>query len=222
MNQKLAGIRFFWKQVLRRKNFDLRVPAKRSGRLPEALSRSEIARLIGAATCRKHRALMMTCYAAGLRVSELVSLQLEDIHSERMLIHVREGKGHKDRYTLLSPRLLEELRNYWRVDRPRPWLFPNRAGSDHLPVGTAQRAFYALKERVSITRGHGIHCLRHSFASHLLEAGVDLPTLQRLLGHNQLATTAKYLHVTSKHLGSVRSPLDLLQMPENTNIAAQE
>jgi site-specific recombinase XerD len=222
VNQKLAGIRFFWHKVLRRKDFDLRVPAKRSGRLPEALSRGEIARLIDSATYPKHRALMMTCYGAGLRVSELVHLEPHDILSERMLIHVRTGKGHKDRYTLLSPRLLDELRSYWLTCRPHPWLFPNRAGTGPLPRATAQRAFYKLKERAGITRGAGIHCLRHSFATHLLEAGVDLPTLQRLLGHNHLATTAKYLHVTSKHLGKVRSPLDLLRMPQTTDIAGKE
>jgi len=161
----------------------------------------------------------MTCYGAGLRVSELVHLQLDDIHSQRMLIHVRAGKGNKDRYTLLSPRLLSELRSYWRTYRPRPWLFVNRAGNGPLPTATAQKVFYLLKQRAGITRGHGIHSLRHSFASHLLEAGVDLPTLQRLLGHTSLATTAKYLHVTSKHLGSVRSPLDLLRMPGEEDIA---
>jgi site-specific recombinase XerD len=222
VNQKLCGIRFFWQQVLRRKEFDLRVPAKRSGRLPEALSRSEVAQLIEAATCPKHRVLLMTCYAAGLRVSELVHLRLEDIHSQRMLIHVRAGKGNKDRFTLLSPRLLAELRSYWRTYRPRPWLFLGRGGDGPLPTATAQKVFYLLKRRAGITRGHGIHSLRHSFASHLLEAGVDLPTLQRLLGHTSLATTAKYLHVTSKHLRSVRSPLDLLRIPAEEDASHQQ
>jgi site-specific recombinase XerD len=221
-NQKLAGIRFFYREVLGWERFELRVPAKRSGRLPEPLGRNEIARLIEAATCRKHRVLMMTCYAAGLRVSELVHLRLEDIHSPRMLIRVNQGKGRKDRYTLLSPRLLEELRTYWRAYRPRPWLFPNRTGTEPLPVATAQRIYYTLKDRAGIEHGHGIHCLRHSFATHLMEAGVDLPTLQRLLGHTNLATTAKYLHVTSRHLESVRSPLDLLRMPEKIDAADEE
>jgi integrase/recombinase XerD len=221
-NQKLAGIRFFYRQVLGCERFELRVPAKRSGRLPEPLGRSEIARLLEAATCLKHRVLMMTCYAAGLRVSELVHLRLEDIHSARMLIRVNQGKGRKDRYTLLSPRLLEELRTYWRAYRPRPWLFANRTGTEPLPVATAQRVYYTLKRRAGIEHGHGIHCLRHSFATHLMEAGVDLPTLQRLLGHTNLATTAKYLHVTSQHLGSVRSPLDLLRMPEKIDAADEE
>jgi integrase/recombinase XerD len=222
VNQKLAGIRFFWHEVLRHTKLDLRVPAKRSGRLPEAFSRNEIARLIDAATSAKHRALMMTCYASGLRVSELVHLRVEDIHSQRMLIHVRQGKGHKDRYTLLSERLLDELRAYWRATRPQPWLFLNRTATGPMPAATVQKAFYAMKKRAGIQRGQGIHCLRHSFATHLLEAGVDLPTLQRLLGHTSLTTTTRYLHVTSRHLRSIRSPLDLLRMPERTDVAERE
>jgi site-specific recombinase XerD len=219
VNQKLAGIRFLWRDVLGRKDFDLRVPAKRSGRLPEPLGRGEIARLIEAATCRKHRALMMTCYGGGLRVGELVRLRPTDIHSDRMLIRVNQGKGRKDRYTLLSPRLLDELRDYWRAYRPGEWLFVDRDGRRPLPTGTAQRTFYTLKQRAGIERGCGIHCLRHSFATHLMEAGVDLPTVQRLLGHTRLATTAKYLHVTARHLRSVTSPLDLLRMPAEADRA---
>ena len=218
-NQKLAGIRFFYRHVLGQEKFDLRVPAKRSGKLPEPLGRREIARLLEAPGNAKHRVLLMTCYATGLRVSELAHLRPEDIHSERMLIHVRQGKGRKDRYTLLSPRLLEALRDYWRAYRPHAWLFFGRDRTGPLPVATAQKIYYAAKRRAGIQRGHGIHTLRHSFATHLMEAGVDLPTLQRLLGHTSLATTAKYLHVTSKHLRGVSSPLDLLRMPEPTEIA---
>jgi integrase/recombinase XerD len=218
-NQKLAGIRFFYRHVLGQEDFDLRVPAKRSGKLPEPLSRREVERLLKAPRNAKHRMLLMTCYATGLRVSELVHLRVEDIHSERMQIHVRHGKGAKDRYTLLSPRLLEQLRAYWRTYRPRPWLFFGRDRRGPLPVATAQKIYYAAKRRAGIQRGHGIHTLRHSFATHLMEAGVDLPTLQRLLGHTSLATTARYLHVTSKHLQGVRSPLDLLRMPEPTDPA---
>ena len=213
-NQKLAGIRFFYKHVLRRGDFDLRVPAKRSGRLPAPLSREEIARLLAVAVHPKHRVLLMTAYAAGLRVSELVHLKPQDIHSERMLIRVEQGKGRKDRYTLLSPRLLQELRSYWSLFRPTLWLFPGRDGSRPIDATSAQKVYYAAKERAKITRGHGIHCLRHSFATHLLEAGVNLPTIQRLMGHTSLATTARYLHVTSQHLAGVASPLDLLRAPE--------
>lgn len=218
-NQKLAGIRFLFQHVLGRRDFDLRVPAKRSGRLPEPLSRGEIARLIEATTNLKHRVLLMTAYAAGLRVSELVHLKPHDIHSERMLIRVEQGKGRKDRYTLLSPRLLEELRAYWRIYRPTAWLFPNRDGSRSLDSTSAQKVYYAAKERAGIQRGHGIHCLRHSFATHLLEAGVNLPTIQRLMGHTSLATTARYLHVTSQHLASLSSPLDLLRSPQLGELA---
>jgi len=140
-NVRLAGIRFFYQQVLRRDDFPLRVPAKRSGRLPEPLSRSEIASLFDATTNAKHRVLLMTTYGGGLRVAELVHLKPQDIHSERLLIRVNQGKGHKDRYTLLSPRLLEELRAYWREYRPQEWLFPNGNGSGPLPEGTAQKLF---------------------------------------------------------------------------------
>jgi integrase/recombinase XerD len=108
---------------------------------------------------------------------------------------------------------LEELRGYWRIHRPTAWLFPTRDGSRPIDTTTAQRVYYAAKARARITRGQGIHCLRHSFATHLLEAGVDLPTIQRLMGHTSLATTARYLHVTSQHLSSVASPLDLLRLP---------
>ena len=218
-NQKLAGIRFFYRMVLGQDGFSLRVPAKRSGRLPEPLSRSEIAGLLEATPNIKHRVLLMTAYGGGLRVSELVHLEPRDIHSERMLIRVNQGKGRKDRYTLLSPRLLEELRVYWRQDRPQPWLFPSRDGSRSLSVDTAQRIFYAAKARAQIQHGHGIHTLRHSFATHLMEAGVPLPTIQRLMGHACLSTTAKYLHVTSQHLDSIRSPLDLLRLPHEKDTA---
>jgi len=213
-NLRLAGIRFFFQQVLRRDDFPLRVPAKRSGRLPEPLSRSEVARLFEVTTNTKHRVLLMTAYGGGLRVAELVRLKPQDIHSQRMLIRVNQGKGHKDRYTLLSPRLLEELRAYWREYQPKEWLFPNGGGNGPLPADTARKFFYKAKRRAHIQHGHGIHSLRHSFATHLMEAGVDLPTIQRLMGHNRLSTTALYLHVTSKHLGHIHSPLELLRLPK--------
>jgi site-specific recombinase XerD len=218
-NQKLAGIRFFYRQVLGQEEFSLRVPAKRSGRLPEPYSRSEVAKLLEATRNIKHRVLLMTAYGGGLRVSELVHLQLHDIQSQRMLIRVNQGKGRKDRYTLLSLRLLEELRAYWRQERPQRWLFPGGNGTDPLSVDTAQKVFYTAKARAQIEHGHGIHGLRHSFATHLMEAGVPLPTIQRLMGHAALSTTAKYLHVTRKHLHNIPSPLDLLALPENHHAA---
>jgi len=217
-NQKLAGIRFLYRHVLGQAEFSLRVPAKRSGKLPEPLSRGEIARLLEAAGNPKHRVLLMTTYGGGLRVSELVCLQPADIHSERMLMRINQGKGHKDRYTLLSPRLLQELRAYWREYRPQRWLFEGAKEGCHLAVGTAQKIFDHAKERAGIQHGQGIHSLRHSFATHLMEAGVPLPVIQRLMGHSSLNTTAKYLHVTSQHLESIRSPLDLLRLPQEQEV----
>ena len=217
-NLRLAAIQFFYREVLG-KDINLRVPAKRSGRLPEPLSRQEIARLLDAARMHKHRVLVMTAYAVGLRVSELVRLQPRDIHSDRMLIRVDQGKGRKDRYTLLSPRLLTELREHWRQYRPEKWLFCNRSRTSHLSPDTARKTFSHLKQRAGVVHGHGIHSLRHSFASHLLEAGVDLRTIQLLMGHVSLNTTAKYLHVTQKHIDGVNSPLELLRLPEaNDNL----
>jgi len=218
-NTRLAGIQFFYHHVLGQEEFSLRVPAKRSGRLPEPLSRNEIARLFEVTSNLKHRALLMTVYGGGLRVSEVVHLRPRDIHSDRMLIRVNQGKGHKDRYTLLSARLLEELRVYWREYRPgHQWLFPGGYGDKPLSAGAAQRVFYAAKERAQIQHGHGIHCLRHSFATHLMEAGVPLPIIQRLMGHASLASTAKYLHVTSQHLDGIHSPLDLLRLPQDSDV----
>lgn len=214
-NLRLSGIRFFYRHVLAQEGFSLRVPAKRSGRLPEPLSRREIARILDATSNTKHRVLLMTAYGGGLRVGELVNLRLQDIHSQRMLIRVNQGKGRKDRYTLLSPRLLEELRAYWHEYRPQHWLFLHKDNSGPLPVSTAQSVFTSAKRRAQVQHGHGIHSLRHSFATHLMEGGVALPVIQRLLGHTTLSTTAKYLHVTSQHLGAIRSPLDLLRLPQD-------
>lgn len=217
-NHKLAAIQFFYRHVLGRQ-INLRIPRKRSGRLPEPLSRQEVARLLDATEDRRHRVMMMTTYGAGLRVSELVRLEPRHIHSDRMLIRVDQGKGRKDRYTLLSHRLLEELRDYWRAYRPKRWLFVNRDATGHVPKYTPAKAFYRMKARAGIVHGHGIHTLRHSFATHLLEAGVDLRTIQSLMGHRSLNTTAKYLHVTQKHLGDINSPLDLLRMPQPDDLS---
>lgn len=218
-NQRIAGINFFYRYVLGQLDFHLHVPLKRSGRLPEPLSRNEVARLIGAASNLKHRALLMTVYGGGLRVSEVVRLQPEHIHADRMLIRVNQGKGRKDRYTLLSPRMLSELRSYWVACRPKTWLFTNRWNSRPLSKKTATEIFNNLKRRAGVTHGHGIHSLRHSFATHLMEAGTPLPVIQRLMGHVSLMTTAKYLHVTRRHVASTRSPLELLRMPSEFDLA---
>ena len=209
VNLRLAAIRFFYRRVLGDKTFDLRIERKSSGRLPEPLSRKEIERLFKVTKNLKHRAMLMTAYAGGLRISEVVHLQLKDIHSDRMLIHVRHGKGDKDRFTLLSERLLLELREYWQRYKPTQWLFEGRSGNAYSD-GSLQGVFTKSKRLAKIKHGRGIHSLRHSFATHLLEGGTDLLTISKLMGHCNLKTTARYLHVTSRHIEGIKSPLDLL------------
>jgi site-specific recombinase XerD len=159
----------------------------------------------------KHRAFLMTTYAAGLRLLESCRLKLSDIDSDRMTLRVEQGKGAKDRYTLLSPQLLVELRRYWIAHRPEHWLFPSPRNpkSPMLPK-SAQRMFYAAKDRAGITKPCGIHGLRHAFATHLLESGTDVHTIQRLLGHGNLGTTARYFHLAQKDLSGASGSTDLL------------
>jgi site-specific recombinase XerD len=184
---------------------------KQPKRLPEILSPAEVRRLLDATTTRKQHALLATTYAAGLRVSEVVRLRLHDIDAERMSLRVEQGKGGKDRYTLLSPRLLTELRTYWRQYRPAVWLFAARDGKRPLDPSTAQKFYYVARDRAGITKRGGIHLLRHAFATHLLEAGTDLPTIQRLLGHGDIRTTMRYLHLARRTVLQTTSPLDWLE-----------
>lgn len=207
------ALRFLYHTTLGRDRTQFCIPAaKQPSRLPEILSQEEIVRLFDATPNPKHRALLMTTYAAGLRVSEVVNLKVTDIDSDRMSLRVEQGKGAKDRYTLLSPRLLEELRSYWRRDRPAVWLFPSRTGRP-LDVSAAQKIYYTAKLRARITKRGGIHALRHAFATHSLEAGTDVHTIQRLLGHGHIGSTMRYFHLAHPTLMAHRSPLDLLDLP---------
>ena len=211
----VSGLRFFYGQVLHRptKVIEQALPRMKKPVLrPKVYSVPELERLFGCpAISRKHRALLMTTYAAGLRVSEVCQLRLGNLLSDRHQIHVVQGKGKKDRYTLLSPRLLMELRSYWRLYRPKDWLFPSPVFSErHITTDAAERAFTEAVERAGLPERGGIHSLRHSFATHLLEAGVDPLTLQRLLGHSRLSTTTTYLHVRQERLDQVASALDLI------------
>ncbi len=213
VNQAACAFRFLFGEVLHQPSVRLDIPmAKVPKRLPQVLARAEVIRLFDACTSLRARALLQTTYAAGLRVSELCALQLTDIESapDRMCLKVRQGKGGKDRYTLLSPQLLGLLREYWRSYRPRHWLFPGSAGGEHLCIQTAQRTYAAARDAAGLPANGGIHTLRHCFATHLLESGVDLHTLQRLLGHGHLATTMRYLHLAQSRLTGTPSPLDLL------------
>ena len=217
VNQASCAFRFLFGTVLRQPEVRLDIPmAKVPKRLPQILSREQVARLIEAAASLRGRTLLTTTYAAGLRVSEVCALQLTDIESapDRMCLKVRQGKGGEDRYTLLSPRLLEALRRYWRDHRPRQWLFPNASDSAPIDVCTAQRIYCAARDAAGIAPEGGIHTLRHAFATHLIEAGVDLPTVQRLLGHGHISTTMRYVHLARSHLTGTTSPLELLDPPK--------
>lgn len=216
VNQASCAFRFLFGTVLRQPEAHLAIPmAKVPKRLPQILSREQVSRLIEAAATLRGRTLLTTTYAAGLRVSEVCALQLTDIESapDRMCLKVRQGKGGEDRYTLLSPLLLEALRGYWRDCRPHTWLFPNASGSAPIDVSTAQRIYCAARDAAGIPREGGIHTLRHAFATHLLEAGADLPTIQHLLGHGYISTTMRYLHLARSRVTGTTSPLELLDPP---------
>jgi integrase/recombinase XerD len=185
-------------------------PRKKSSPLPEVFSPNEVLRVIDGARGLKQRVLLMTAYSAGLRVGELVSLKITDIDAARMTIRVKQGKGGKDRYAILSHNLLTELRTYWRRYRPSIWLFPNRAKNGPLSRNEAWHIFNQAKKRAGIKKGRGIHTLRACFATHLLEAGVDLRSIQFLLGHNSILSTQRYLRLQPQNRGSTVSPLDLL------------
>ena len=210
-NQVLYGLRFFYHQTLRRDRTDFRLPcARRALRLPEILSREEVARIFSATDNIKHCTLLKTTYAAGLRVSETVHLKVADIDSERMTLRIEQGKRNKDRYGLLSPRLLEQLRTYWKHSRPKVWLFPNPRETGPIGRSSALKIFQLAKARAGIGKSGGIHSLRHAFATHMLEARTDLYTIQPLLGHTSIRSTMRYLHLSERHLSGNGSRLDLL------------
>lgn len=213
VNQMNCACRFLYEKVLRRPEVRFDIPmAKTPKFLPRVLSRDEVKRLFEAASGLRARTLLMATYAAGLRVSEVCALQLTDIESapDRMCVKVRQGKGGKDRYTMLSPQLLETLRDYWRLCRPSIWLFPNSAETGPIDPGIAQRLYSAARDRAGLGSQGGIHTLRHSFATHLLESGVDIHTIQRLLGHSHVSTTMRYFHLARPKLTGTPSPLELL------------
>jgi integrase/recombinase XerD len=213
-NVAVSALRFFYEVTLADSSKKLSIPpAKTQSKIPQVLSRNEVQRLFDTTTNLKHRTLLMTTYAAGLRVSEVVSLKPVHIESERMMIRVDDGKGNKDRYTLLSPLLLAQLRLYWEAYLPKNWLFPAKDPNQPMPRGSAQKIYYTAKRRADIIRGRGIHTLRHCFATHLLEAGTDPRKIQVLMGHKNIATTMVYLKVTIKSLSALNNSLDLLEPP---------
>lgn len=210
-NQIVAALRFIFQETLNR-DWVLKGPIKSRAehKLPAVLSLSEVEQFFGAVTSLKYRAILMIEYAAGLRVSEVVNLRVDDIDSRRMVIRVRQGKGRKDRYVILSPRLLALLREYWEAARPTTWLFPGK-NPDKPITSTAvhNNCKLALKES-GLKKNVSCHTLRHTFATHLLESNTNIRVIQLLLGHRSLRTTAIYTHVANRDVLSTKSPLELL------------
>lgn len=214
-NQAVCALRFFYKVTLPRPWAVEHLPfAKRPRTLPAVLSRAEVQQLLACVARPGYRLLLTTLYAAGLRLSEGLHLQARDIDSARMVLQVRCGKGQKDRIVPLSPKLLEDLRAWWRLRRPTTWLFPGR-NNQPLSASGVQRACQAAAILARLAKHATPHTLRHSYATHLLEAGLDVRTLQKLLGHSQLGTTALYTHVTEERLRGVISPWDLPLGPDS-------
>ena len=217
-----CGLQFLYQITLGRDERFEKLPCARvPKRLPTVLCSEELRRLFDvAARDVKHKALLMTLYGSGLRVSEVAALRPGDIDSARMLVHVRLGKGAKDRMTKLSPRLLEALREYWRAARPGRWLFPQAGNPDRaMNTSSIERMVQRMAKRAGITKAVTPHTLRHSYATHLLDAGTDLRTIQVLLGHRNLKTTAIYLHVSHAKIAAAASPLDLLYVQAQPPIA---
>ena len=210
-NQAVCGLRFLYRHTFPREWAVKMVPfGKRPKTLPEVLSGEEVSRLMECVTNLKHRTFLLTLYSAGLRLNEAANLRISDIDSQRMQLKVACGKGAKERRVPLSPRLLNELREYWKKYHPPEYLFPGRTNDVPLAPTTIQKVCKTAVLRSGINRNITPHTLRHSFATHLLEAGVDLLAISRLLGHKSFSTTMKYLHVRQLHLNSVPSPADWL------------
>lgn len=210
INGAYSALKFLYRVTLQREWSNLRIPrTKMRKRLPEVLATSEIKELLKATTNLKHRTMLMTIYAAGLRVSEAANLKVNDIDSRRMVIRVRQGKGNKDRYTLLSEVNLSLLRTYWKAYHPQIWLFPGVSSNQPITTRTIQKVFQTSKEKAKITKNVSVHSLRHSFATHLLESGTDIYHIQRLMGHSSTKTTSIYIHLKQENMLKIKSPIDI-------------
>ncbi|EXS68636.1 MULTISPECIES: tyrosine-type recombinase/integrase [unclassified Sphingobium] len=212
LNQTVCALRFFFGVTMNRADVPERIAYARTPRkLPVILSADEVVRLLEAVSSLKARAALTTAYAAGLRASEAVSLKVSDLDSDRMLIQIRHGKGAKDRTVMLSPQLLRILRTYWRLARPETWLFPGR-GDKPIDVAVLHSACRSAVKAAGLVKRVSVHTLRHSFATHLLESGVDVRIIQVLLGHSDLSTTARYTQVATTTISKTQSPFDRLTL----------
>jgi len=208
LNQAINALKFYYGTMLRKKFvYEVKRPRK-DKKLPVVLSKEEVAKILDSVDNIKHKAILMLVYSAGLRVGEVVKLKPEDIDSKRMLIHIKGSKGRKDRYTLLSETTLKTLREYWKEYKPTKWLFPGPDKERYITIRTAQRVFEMACEKALIKKDVTIHSLRHSFATHLLENGIDLRYIQELLGHKSSKTTEIYTHVSTKDFARIKNPLD--------------
>jgi len=209
VSQAVSSIKFLFGKVLMKDDLTLNiVRPKKEKKLPEVLSQKEVRVILDNITNLKHKAILFLTYSSGLRVGEVVRLKLKDIDSDRMLIHVVQGKGRKDRYTVLSEVTLGVLREYVQKFKPAEWLFQGEEAGRHITERTVQRVFESAREKAGIQKKVSVHSLRHSFATHLLEGGIDLRYIQELLGHESSKTTEIYTHVTKKSIKSIASPLD--------------
>jgi site-specific recombinase XerD len=216
VNQSMSAMKFLYLTTLDKDWPEKKFPYVRvPNRLPVVLSAEEVLWFLAHVTGLKYRAALMTAYGAGLRVSEVVSLKLTDIDSQRMLIRVEQGKGNKDRYTMLSPRLLSVLRTWYKAARPDEWLFPSWRTGRHISAGSLQTACRDARNCSGIPKTITVHTLRHSFATHLLENGTDIRVIQVLLGHSRINTTARYTHVAPGLISATASPLELLGINGN-------
>jgi integrase/recombinase XerD len=212
-NQIVCALRFFYAKTLKRAFLLSDIPfSRKEQQLPLILSTEEVEPILTAPRSLKSRALLMTLYAAGLRRFELSRLRVHDIDSARMTITVHQGKGQKDRVVMLSPVLLDTLRQYWRYNKPTEWLFPGRTPGQPISTNDIFMVFHNAVRRAGISKKVSPHSLRHSFATHLLESGSDLRTIQILMGHRSLKTTARYLHVSQHQVRATSSPLDSLNL----------
>jgi integrase/recombinase XerD len=214
-----SALRFLYKVTLKREWVDAEIPLpKKPFKLPVILSREEVAHFLGSIASFKHRTILMTAYAAGLRISEVTRLKVTDIDSDRMMLRVEQGKNRKDRYVMLSPQLLEILRAYWKTTRPKHWLFPGDFPARPITKDAVEQACQKARRVSGIKKPITPHSLRHGFATHLLEAGTDVRKIQLLLGHRSLSTKARYLKVATTTVCATKSPFDLLPRPEPTPV----
>jgi site-specific recombinase XerD len=214
INQAINALKFYYGTMLKKKFvYEVRRPRK-DKKLPTVLSQEEVAKILGAVENLKHRAILMLVYSAGLRVGEVVKLKPEDIDDKRMLIHIKGAKGRKDRYTMLSETASSVLREYLSQYKPSTWLFEGARWGRYLSTRSAEKIFEHACQKARIEKDVSVHSLRHSFATHLLEAGTDLRYIQELLGHSHSKTTEIYTHVSTKNIGKIKSPLDSLNLKE--------